>query len=287
MSIQVLRLEARAGIPDRLVAHVRGDTRPVTAAKPQPGLRPDVLVLADDVPAARQAIRAAMAARGKRRGRKPKTGLELVFQGPAKTVDRALIEAWARDCLRWYQTGAPRSQVAIAALHADETQFHLHVVASATSESGVGLARIRAELAGAPPGRVGRATAGAQMSAVQSSLWDEVSRRYGLERGEIGSTRQHREIDRSKALDRREENLRNAIGQLRSLWDRLGGWVRRSLEVLPPTARSPAQRALASIMRHASLLGLDTKAWRSVGGEPTPIAPKEKAPAGTSPPRPR
>ena len=257
MAVQVLHLEPRQGPPSRLASHLRGDTRPETASKPEEGNQPDVVVLVDELTAARRAVARAMAARGTRRRREPKTGLEIVFQGPPESAGRDVVEAWARDCVDWFRKRVPTSRIAVAAIHGDETSSHCHLLASAVGSSGVGLAHVRANLAGAPAGRVGRKEAGRQMSMVQDSLWEEVSRHYGLEQGEVGSRRRHKEIDRSLALDRREENLGETKVELRSLWIVVTQWATRALELLPAAVRDPAKRSLRKIRQRAEHLGLD------------------------------
>lgn len=208
MPTQVFRAEKRPGIDSRLVAHVSGKSRPATARKPPEGA-PPVIVLEEDVAAARKSVRQAVK-NYRKPGPKPEPALEAFWQGPVvEDVGVEKVKEWAKECLDWYREVLPESVIAVAAIHLDETSAHLHLLASGVAAGGLGERYWRAQLAEEPPPDANptKADAARQLSLAQDRLHEAVNHHWGLERGEKGSKSRHQEIDRSKALAAREDHL--------------------------------------------------------------------------------
>ena len=316
MATQVFRIETRANFQRGIVHHVQGKHRPDNAKTPPLGTEP-VEILGGDVAAARKALaahrRRIKRAQPGKRGRRADGAIEAIFQGPAydrndREKSLARIRAWARDCDRWYRRSAPASVVAVSALHFDERSPHLHILATAQGTSGgLGKAYVRADIAGVElpydPTAIRRpsyAETSAEGTAMQDRLFEAVSRRYELGRGEKGSKRRHREIDRARALDDREaelderERIQTVIEQsiVRQL-DRIPRFVARAVRAIKRmftprldrltdlTARLDATAAQVSDVaaaqadgfRRGYALGVDVEAEAAARGASTPIDP--------------
>ena len=218
---QVLRFEARKDAPGgALTAHILGFARPPNAA-PRDGL-PAVQVLVFDVRAARAAAAAALAARGKRRGRKPARSVDFLIAGPppgdgpdAWPLER--VDAWARDSLAWIRAALPDAPIACAALHLDERSPHVHVQIVPIVQEGerqvLGFEGVKRALAAAGPALAPgvRPPKGRHLlSRVQDAYQHAVGRRYGLDRGKVGSVARHIAVNPIEGARRRASDIEAA-----------------------------------------------------------------------------
>ena len=230
---QVLRIEIRPELGGALHLHIVGQIRP-NNARPRAGL-PPVIVLADDLDQARAA---AAAATIPKRGRKPSPCVDMLIAGPppidgpdAWPVER--VEAWARDSLAWIGAGlGDRSVISAAAIHLDERSPHLHVSAIPIDATGrLGWGHVRRDWARSTyhAGRSSRRDASGELVILQDRYHRDVAERYGLDRGERGSARKHRAVDRVAGAETRAadvvETARRELGELDALGSR--GWMGR------------------------------------------------------------
>ena len=218
MATQVMRSARRAQLGGSLAKHIDGRSRPEEAA-PRDGL-PAVEVLAEDWPGAKRALAEARAVR--RPGVKPQPAVEVLFAGPPpfesdEAWPRDKVDAWAKATVDWLRDGiGPDAKIAVAALHNDEASPHVHVmlVPATRDVDGRHAGKLRVSWAhvergltddpeaverrceGLPP----RKRASLVMSSIQDGLHREVSARFGLERGEVGSARKHQPIDRVRGV---------------------------------------------------------------------------------------
>ena len=105
------------------------------------------------------------------------------------------------------QCGGPGVQIAHMALHLDEGQPHGHILAVVADDLGrLGWNRVRKGF-----GMTGSESGRALMGALQERYHREVGSKFGLARGERGSTAVHQPIDRVAGVkDRIEEERRSA-----------------------------------------------------------------------------
>ena len=198
---QLVRVEKRRQLHAALLEHLDGRTRPAEArARPELDLKPTV-VLVDNVAAARKALAAAKATKG--RGR-PGTieCVEFLFAGPppfespdAWRQDR--VDAWLQASVEWVRKCAgPKAVVAAAYYHTDERSPHLHLVLVPINNTGrLSWKAVEVGFALNP-----KVPSKLILSSMQDSYHEEVGRRFGLARGEVGSRRKHEPIDRRKGL---------------------------------------------------------------------------------------
>ena len=196
--IQVVRIEKRHQLRAALQAHLEGRTRPAEA-RDRPELNP-VVVLIEDLAAGREAIKAARAIKG--RGR-PATieYIEFLFAGPPpfESPDAWLnerVDEWLQANIKWVGKCAPRAVVAAAYYHTDERSPHLHLLLVPIDAKGRLSWKAVEKGFAADPTAVGKRI----LSSMQDRYHDEVGRRFGLARGEVGSGRKHEQIDRRKGL---------------------------------------------------------------------------------------
>ena len=216
--VQLLRIETHKHLEDRLVAHVRGVTRPPTARPVDPAIvsifPPVELGAIHDfggvgAAAAREAIKRHWP-RG--RGARPRECIDLLIAGPPRYGDpdqwsTARELEWARETVAWVTKMLGSGAVVVtAALHRDETSPHVQLVVIPVDEAGrlswksVRTAAVkRARAAGVQP--TGRTAYG----TIQDWYQQAVGRRYALGRGAVGSQAQHEAVDRAAAAERREE----------------------------------------------------------------------------------
>ena len=214
-----------ASASTRRRTHVRGEVRsPVTDAFPKmqspagetltvESLAP---TLPDDELANIMARRKQDLAR--RRGPKPKPHAEFLFVGAKRigegwSVDKA--REWGQACLAWCELRMPDSWITDAALHLDETQWHVHVTTiPAAVEDGKlqwGMSAVRramdAELSGRKRASMSRAVVGAAVSRMQDDVFAHVGEPFGLERGVKGSKRRHVAVSEAEAAKARMKEV--------------------------------------------------------------------------------
>ena len=198
---QVVRVEKRHQLPAALLAHIDGRTRPAEA-RDRPELKLEAaVVLVDDVENARKALAAAKEMKG--RGR-PGTieCVEFLFAGPPpfESPDawpRDRVDEWLQANVEWVRKCAgPKAVIAAAYYHTDERSPHLHLLLVPINTRGR-LSWNAVELGFALNPKVPSKLI---LSSMQDRYHEEVGRRFGLARGEVGSRRKHAPIDRRKGL---------------------------------------------------------------------------------------
>ena len=238
--IQVMRFEAKQklGAQVQLVRHIDRTTAPETASDPavismsEPvELGPFVHLGGEGMAGARAALDAVLAKRSKR-GRPPKECVDFLFAGPPPYVEPG---AWsqAREIQWANETGAalrelvgPNSKIVTCDLHRDETSPHVQsVVVPIDGQGRLGWCHVRDEAckrlrpeldrmrAEAEKRIAQRRAAGevvpdlpppstkSRYGVLQDWLYFRVSRRFGLERGVVGSRAKHEQIDRKLAAE--------------------------------------------------------------------------------------
>ena len=214
---QIVRTKKRYQFHAALPAHLDGRERA------RLNLRP-LVVLVNGVEAAREALAAAKANKG--RGRPGSIEcVKFVFGGPppldspdAWPQDR--VAAWMQANVDWVQTCAgPHAVIATVFYYPDERSRYQHLLLIPITDKGrLSWTALERKFALNPkvPSRL-------ILSSMQDRYQQEVGKRFGLERGEIGSRRKHEAINRPK------------------------GFLERVLEA--PSTRSDQQRAEAALLR--------------------------------------
>ena len=205
---QVFRVEGRRKLDAGLVRHVRGEVRPAEALgrpewdgrsavaiyngarKPRrwwPRHRPSSEGVRREFPGVMRCLRVRRLSRAKNRWSQERT-----LEWASDTFD------WLRDQLA-RATPGQRPAIHSAVLHLDERSAHLHTIFAPIIYDGQGpklsWKRLQSDMAG------GESTYGPrQMRVLQDSLYESVSKSYGLERGERGSRRPHADPDRMMGL---------------------------------------------------------------------------------------
>ena len=153
--------------------------------------------------------------RKKTRGRQPMGGSTWVFAGPPRydsedAWSSAEVRSWAADCTKWAKKRSGKgSRIAHCALHQDEAAPHLHVTVIVADEQGrLGWNRIRKNF-----GVEGKTSGVLLMSGLQDNFHAAVGSKHGLDRGEVGSNREHAPVDRALGLKIRVEEERNRTHQ--------------------------------------------------------------------------
>ena len=205
---QVFRVEGRRKLDAGLVRHVRGEARPAEAlGRPEWDGRSAVAIYNG----AREAEAVVARAQSIKRGGAP--GIpwrDALFAGPPpfeaknRWSQKRTLE-WASDTFDWLRdqlaraTPGHRPAIHSAVMHLDERSAHLHTIFAPIIYDGQGpklsWKRLQSDMAG------GESTYGPrQMRVLQDSLYESVSKSYGLERGERGSRRPHADPDRMMGL---------------------------------------------------------------------------------------
>ena len=209
--------------------HIDGETRPESAAPREldveggekVALEPVVLLDGEgeqiDQETAKERVGAAQGymqkcRRKKTRGRQPMGATTWVFAGPPRydaekepPWSAEKVRAWSKDCVEWLVDRAgPGSRLAHCALHQDEGAPHLHATLIVADEQGrLGWNRVRNRFT--VKGKTGQLL----MSGLQDNFHAAVGRKYDLERGEVGSAREHAPVDRDLGIRIRVEEERN------------------------------------------------------------------------------
>ena len=208
--------------------HIDGETRPESAAPREldeggekVALEPVVQLDEEgeqiDQTAVKKRVGAAQAymqkcRRKKTRGRQPMGATTWVFAGPPRydgekesPWSSERVRAWAQDCVKWLVDRAgPGSRLAHCALHQDEGAPHLHATLIVADEQGrLGWNRVRNRFT--VEGKTGKLL----MSGLQDNFHEAVGQKHRLERGEVGSGREHAPVDRELGIRIRVEEERN------------------------------------------------------------------------------
>ena len=228
MGAQVVRMARVGGAGGGLGKHIDGETRPESAAPREldeggekVALEPVVLLDEEgeqiDQAAAKERVGAAQAymqkcRRKKTRGRQPMGATTWVFAGPPRydgekerPWSSERVRAWSKDCVKWLVDRAgPGSRLAHCALHQDEGAPHLHATLIVADEQGrLGWNRVRNRFT--VEGKTGKLL----MSGLQDNFHETVGQKHRLERGEVGSGREHAPVDRELGIRIRVEEERN------------------------------------------------------------------------------
>ena len=234
MSTQVLHMTKFKAGGGHLGAHILGDRRPSTALPrttegedgkevklaPVVNLDDDGKKISDRAARDREKeglgyVRSAQADVGAHTaGRKAAPLVGFVVAGPpayaaAAAWHQRQVEMWAAESVRWIRKRAGAgAKIVYAALHQDEAAPHLHVwIAAADEKRRLGWNRIRAGFGGG--------TGKAMMRSMQDGYHADVASKYGLDRGQKGSTATHQKPDRV-------EGLRQRLAEEVARGDRLG-----------------------------------------------------------------
>lgn len=254
---QVLRIETRERLQLGNARHVAGLARDPTA-RPVP--EPVVALGGADYTAARKALRDAP----RRTGRKPHEAVEFVLAGPPP-YDGTRGAPWALEREREWAHAAhawacsvlgAESVIAAAGWHRDEAAPHVHVLAVPRPEGGSGrvgwCATRDAAVARICAGR----RAGSKYRVLQDDFHAQVSARFGLGRGVVGSEARHEPIDRVKALEARArqaereaaqaaEGMVKAHAEHEALLARIGTAFEKEAELRERTKRAQERAAKA------------------------------------------
>lgn len=208
--------------------HIDGETRPESAAPREfvgeggekVVLEPVVLLDEEgeqiDHQAAGERTKSAQAymqkcRRKKTRGRQPMGAATWVFAGPPRydgekepPWSTEQVRAWSKDCVKWLVDRAgPGSRLAHCALHQDEGAPHLHATLIVADEQGrLGWNRVRNRFT--VEGKTGKLL----MSGLQDNFHEAVGQKHKLDRGEVGSDREHAPVDRELGVRIRVEEER-------------------------------------------------------------------------------
>ena len=211
---QVLRIETRERLRLGNAKHVAGLVRDPTA---RPMAEPVIALGGADYEAARKALRDAP----RRTGRKPFEAVELVLAGPppydgtgGEPWPPLREREWAHAAFAWARSIlGPESVVAAAGWHRDESAPHVHVLAVPRPEGGNGRVGWCAVRDAAVSRICGGGRAGNRYRVLQDDFHENVSRRFGLGRGEVGSEAVHEAIDRVKAVEARTRRAQGDAAQ--------------------------------------------------------------------------
>ena len=207
---QVLRIKGRSDLGGALGRHAAGQNRPAEA-KPRDGMPAVVPLRGGDMPAARKALDTARRVSNLRGGHRAHPAREFLFAGPRfsdgpdvdpKTETRRLVE-WGQACVDWVQRRAGRAVIAVAALHLDEAQPHVHLVLVPVDQDGKLRWARGVERQFMPDPSDARIRGSEVMSKIQDCCHEEVGQRFGLDRGERGSGKRHEPINRKLGFVRR------------------------------------------------------------------------------------
>ena len=198
---QIVRTKKRHQFHSALPAHLDGSERAGRNLSP-------VVVLVDNVEAARKALAAAKANKG--RGRPGSIEcVRFLFGGPPpfESPDawpNERVAAWMQANVEWVQECAGLN-VVIAAVYyfTDEGRRYQHLLLiPITDEGRLSWTALEPKFALNP-----KVPSTFIMSSMQDRYQREVGKRFGLERGEIGSRRKHEAINRPKGLFERALEL--------------------------------------------------------------------------------
>ena len=196
---QILRFSTRSTLDAALLGHVEGRFRPTTATP----MDTPATVLRSDLDGARAAIRRGRELGG--RGRRRESVDVLVAGPPRWTADDAWsdrrIRRWAEDSIAWIERTYPTARIALAAIHHDEASPHLHVELVPTTEDG--------RLSWAECCRKAFGDKRAYRQA-QDDYQRRIGRRYGLDRGEVGSRARWERPDIAEATEAAIDRARAA-----------------------------------------------------------------------------
>ena len=238
MSTQILRVETRDGLNTNLLNHVAGVVRPAIASTNDRGC----VSLRSNVAHAREVL-AEHRSRPKRRGRQSKPICEMLLAGPppfsstdAWTDEQ--VARWADDSTSWFEMTFPHAVVVEASLHLDETSPHIHLLfIPRTSRDEISWSKLLPEAMALQYERSSISSVSKAGTKLQDTYQAEVARHFDLARGEVGSKKRHREIDRAAGMDRaieaaKEEAMRDIESDRQALAEEREQLLmdRRSLE---------------------------------------------------------
>ena len=205
----LFRVKGRKAMPRPLAKHIKGETRPQEAVgRAEYGGRASIRIAGDPELADK---RLAEALAIKRPGRPGLGNVEFFASGPppfeasdAWPAERVI--AWARRFAAWLDDAiGPDAVIRGLELHLDERAPHLHGDFVPLVRDERGMKRNWEAVAARMIGH-SSAKGPAVMRAIQDRYYENVSRPFGLGRGEIGSKRRHEPPDRDKGLRERVQD---------------------------------------------------------------------------------
>ena len=229
------RTRDRSALTGGLLDHIAGKNRPEDYVTPRPELEAVVQMVAssDEVTAA-----AVEYVETTKRHHKAAPCVELLIAGPPPyepnpewetdsaeyqewAADRAhwtpaRTEAWARANLRFLEEALPDAQIYQAAWHQDENSPHCHLAfVPCDAANRISWRQLSAAAVGMEPpkGKIDKVQQAKIMSAWQDLYHTNVGEKFGLERGEHGSTRKHEPLTDKK---RRNAVEKRRIAQARA-----------------------------------------------------------------------
>ena len=161
-------------------------------------------MLHDDRDYAITRLAALLKARDGTRGRQPKHVVDIIVAGPPRYADDDAwsderINEWAQASYEWLRETFPSCPLAIVALHTDESSPHMHVVMIPETDDG------RLSWTDVKPKASGQKLN--HYRHIQDNYHERVAKRFGLDRGERGSTRKHKPLTREEGIARAREEL--------------------------------------------------------------------------------
>ena len=216
--IQVFRIETLKNLDSLHAKHLSGGTRP-SATTTRNGY-PPILNLVDNSEFAFKKAREIAKNRPPKRGPKPHPLVDMIFAGPPPFNDDGTndwsperLTSWAEDIQSWVSETFPSAILSNVSLHCDETSPHVHVsfVPVVPDGSEYNFKKLRSLATKGLKAQVGKTKEGKtkprrqhqdQASIFQDLLFEKVSKKYDLTRGEIGSKDVHNSIDRVKAAEK-------------------------------------------------------------------------------------
>ena len=238
----LVRAEARDSVGGTLARHNACRIRPKSAVEAV-GERENTFIV-DDVRRGTAYARSTLA-RQRGRGAKGRPCVELFIGGPS-AFDAP--DAWTREkcaayfahVFEWIQERRGDDVfIAVAAIHRDEHSPHKHVmfvpavkVKGKVRMSWDALQRERFVPKGREP----------SYERLQDDFWENVCKKYGLARGERGSTRKHKALDivkRAEGMAEAEYNIERLRGQLEAHKERVD--ARKEIEQLRARAQEETE----------------------------------------------
>ena len=229
------RTRDRSALTGGLLNHIAGKNRPADYVTPRPDLEAVVQMVANSDEATAAAVEYV---ENTKRHHKAAPCVELLIAGPPPyepnsewetdsaeyqewAADRAhwtneRTEAWARANLRFLEEALPDAKVYQAAWHQDENSPHCHLAfVPCDAANRISWRQLSAAAVGMEPpkGKIDKVQQAKIMSAWQDLYHTNVGEKFGLERGEHGSTRKHEPLTDKK---RRNAVEKRRIAQARA-----------------------------------------------------------------------
>ena len=206
------------------------------------------------------------------RGKKPEPWCELVVVG-GKVIDwhpdKAVL--WAKTVMRDIRRLMPDAVTIQAAIHGDETEWHMHVAMQPRARDSTGRMRLGQTAmrrgmdailqGGAVKDRIDKNARRRGSSALLSHLHDTIGKPFGLLRGKEDSRREHKEIDpyeavqaRWREITRMRERVRAELEAAEKEREEVASLKRRykAIEIAEAELEAKAKREQAAMRKRAA-----------------------------------